>query len=86
MHQDYPHMLYLGGKLDAEHVIVADAGEEAHAKAEGFVRFDSKPAKPDNKQDPQDSATSEPAEASAEELANRPTSPAPKRGRPAKAK
>lgn len=73
MHQDYPHMLYLGGKLGAEYLIVADAGEEAHAKSEGFTRYGSKPAQdkpaaPDNLQGPPNIA------------------PAPKRGRPAKAR
>lgn len=51
---EYPRMLYKGGnlpkagvepKVGDDYVIVADAGEEAHAVKEGYSRHDAKAEK-----------------------------------------
>lgn len=43
--QEYPHMLYQGGEVGEDWVIVADAAEEAEVAAKGYVRAGEKPPK-----------------------------------------
>lgn len=45
MHQEYPHMLYRDGKVGADHLVVDNPGEEAAAKAQGYLRVGAKPEK-----------------------------------------
>lgn len=37
-YQDYPHMLYKGGQVGPDCLVVDNAGEEAHARSEGYAR------------------------------------------------
>lgn len=38
MHQEYPHMLYKAGVVGRDYMVVADPGEEAAAKKDGYFR------------------------------------------------
>jgi hypothetical protein len=51
MFQPYPKMLYLRGEVEAEFVIVQDAGEESAKRAEGYR----------GAWEPEEKATDEPA-------------------------